>query len=103
MRRRLSLRARLILGVIALAAVGLVAADFATYSALRSFLIHRTDASLQAEHLSAEGALFHDRGRGPGDGGADHGAQPPPSGTDLGPLTTGAPGAYVALRRIDGT
>ncbi len=50
MRRSLSLRARLILGVIALAAVGLVAADFATYSALRSFLIDRTDTSLDAAH-----------------------------------------------------
>ena len=44
---RLSLRARLILGVIALAAVGLVAADVATYSSLRSFLLDRTDSSLE--------------------------------------------------------
>src|SRR6266536_76857 len=41
--RGLSLRARLILGVIALAAIGLVAADIATYSSLRSFLLDRTE------------------------------------------------------------
>ena len=33
---RLSLRARLVLGVIVLAAVGLVVADIATYTSLRS-------------------------------------------------------------------
>ena len=44
---RLSLRARLLLAVIVLAAVGLVAADVATYSSLRSFLAHRTDNSLE--------------------------------------------------------
>ena len=39
MLRRLSLRARLLLGVIALAAIGLIAADVITYSKLSSFLI----------------------------------------------------------------
>ena len=43
---RLSLRARLVLGVIVLAAVGLAVADVATYASLRSFLIDRTDQSL---------------------------------------------------------
>jgi two-component system OmpR family sensor kinase len=52
---RLSLRTRLLLGVIALAAVGLVAADVATYSELRSFLVSRTDATLQEEHQAFEG------------------------------------------------
>jgi hypothetical protein len=42
--RALSLRARLILGVIALAAAGLVAADLVTYTSLRSFLISRRTA-----------------------------------------------------------
>src|SRR5207249_12068955 len=46
---RLSLRTRLLLGVIALAAVGLVAADVATYSALSSYLVSRTDTTLQEE------------------------------------------------------
>jgi two-component system, OmpR family, sensor kinase len=43
---RLSLRARLLLAVLALATVGLVAADVATYSSLSSFLVDRTDSSL---------------------------------------------------------
>ncbi len=95
MARQLSLRARLILGVIALTAAGLVVADFATYSALRSFLVDRTDSSLEAAHVSVEGAIFH---RGGGDHGGDQAGGP-----DLGPLTTAAPGEYVALRRLDGT
>jgi len=44
---RLSLRARLLLAVLALATVGLLAADIATYSSLSSFLIDRTDSSLR--------------------------------------------------------
>ena len=43
---RLSLKARLVLGVIVLSAVGLAAADVATYASLRSFLVERTDESL---------------------------------------------------------
>jgi two-component system OmpR family sensor kinase len=43
---RLSLRARLVLAVLGLATVGLVAANVATYSALSSFLLDRTDSSL---------------------------------------------------------
>ncbi len=46
---RLSLRARLLLGVIALAAIGLVTADAVTYTSLKSFLIQRVDASLSAD------------------------------------------------------
>jgi two-component system OmpR family sensor kinase len=51
---RLSLRARLLLGVLALATVGLLAADVATYSELRSFLFQRTDNSLNAAHRTIE-------------------------------------------------
>jgi two-component system OmpR family sensor kinase len=54
---RLSLRARLLLAVLALATVGLVAADIATYSSLSSFLLDRTDRSLDedAHSLSRPG------------------------------------------------
>jgi two-component system, OmpR family, sensor kinase len=45
---RLSLQARLLLGVIVLSAIGLGAADIATYTSLRSFLLERTDESLTA-------------------------------------------------------
>ena len=66
---RVSLRARLILGVVVLAAAGLAVADVATYTSLRSFLISRTDVSLDSAHHAVEGA-FHGPGRGPhsGDG-----------------------------------
>ena len=43
---RLSLRTRLVLGVLVLAAAGLAVADAATYTSLRSFLIQRVDNTL---------------------------------------------------------
>jgi two-component system OmpR family sensor kinase len=57
---RLSLRTRLLLGVVVLGLLGLVAADVATYSALQSFLLDQTDTTLQNEHQGFEG-----RGRPP--------------------------------------
>jgi two-component system OmpR family sensor kinase len=88
---RLSLRARLLLGVIALAAVGLVAADLVTYSKLSSFLIDRTDTSLDAAHHAVEGALPR-QGGGPGPG----------PGGGAGALTAAAPGDYIQLRTLNG-
>jgi two-component system, OmpR family, sensor kinase len=76
---RLSLRARLILGVIALAAIGLVSADAVTYASLRSFLVHRVDSTLASDEHA---------GGGPGDGG--HGL-------------TGLPGVVQQFRSADGT
>ena len=55
---RLSLRARLLLGVIAIAAVGLVTADIATYTALKSFLIDRVDSTLNSVHQGVESVLL---------------------------------------------
>jgi two-component system, OmpR family, sensor kinase len=66
--RRLSLRARLLLGVVALAALGLLAADIATYSSLHSFLVSRTDEQLEAAHPAIEGAIFGVGPGGPGRG-----------------------------------
>ena len=55
--RRLSLRTRLVVGVCVLAAVGLVAADAATYTELRSFLVSRVDTTLNdAHHAFDQGA-----------------------------------------------
>jgi two-component system OmpR family sensor kinase len=54
---RLSLRARLLLGVFALAAIGLVVADAATYRELRSFLVSRVDTTLQEDHIEAVSVL----------------------------------------------
>jgi two-component system, OmpR family, sensor kinase len=62
---RLSLRARLLLGVVGLALLGLAAADIATYKSLESFLIDRTDTSLdQAHHLLEGPGGGPDVGRG---------------------------------------
>jgi two-component system OmpR family sensor kinase len=58
--KQLSLRTRLILGVIVLAGVGLVAADFATYSSLRSFLITQTDGSLADAHHAVDAFVHSD-------------------------------------------
>ena len=76
---RLSLRARLLLAVLALATVGLLAADIATYSSLSSFLIDRTDSSLRdtAHSISQPGGDL---------------------GTRIAP-----PGTVVQVRSLDGT
>jgi two-component system OmpR family sensor kinase len=80
---RLSLRARLVLGVIVLAAVGLAAADVATYASLRSFLIDRTDMAL---------ADSGDRGRGPHHDDC-HDGRPPPGSSDA---------SFTQVRTLDG-
>jgi two-component system OmpR family sensor kinase len=95
---RLSLRARLLLGVVVLAAVGLIAADLVTYAKLRSFLIQRTDTSLNVAHQAVEAALLRPAGEhsdesGPGGNG--------PPGIDV--LAGAVPGDYVQLRLLNGT
>ena len=70
MLRGLSLRARLILGVLVLATLGLAAADIATYTSLRSFLIQRTDNTLSSDHQAFENR-GHGFGGGPGPGPSD--------------------------------
>jgi two-component system OmpR family sensor kinase len=76
-----SLRARLVVGVIVLAGLGLFVADVATYRSLSSYLIARTDATLEQTHT----ALFP---RGPG------------SNDDLGPGPGAARGYYIELRTL---
>jgi two-component system OmpR family sensor kinase len=73
---RLSLRARLILGTIALAALGLAVANVVTYTSLRSFLFDRTDESLRESGLATTRFVF-EHGC-PGDAGR------PPPGTERG-------------------
>jgi two-component system, OmpR family, sensor kinase len=80
---RLSLRARLVLGVIVLGAVGLAVANVATYASLRSFLFDRTDASLEESAGAVERDLRHGR----------CGGRPPP-GLE--------PGDYVNVRSTEG-
>src|SRR2546423_7006251 len=89
MLRPTSLRARLVLGVIVLAAVGLAAADVATYTSLRSFLFHRMDSTLQAAHPIVEGNVFGRRRGG--------------TSEESGPIGAGAPGVdYVEVRTLAG-
>jgi two-component system, OmpR family, sensor kinase len=87
---RLSLRARLLLAVAAVALVGLLAADVATYTALRSFLIDRVDQSLTAAHTPLVRTLFQAPPKAPGAGGQGEG--------DAAALATAAPGAFIELR-----
>jgi len=59
-----SLRARLLIAAVVLVAVGLLAANLATYRVLSHFLIQRVDSQLEQAQVPAAVALF---GRGPGD------------------------------------
>jgi two-component system, OmpR family, sensor kinase len=81
----MSLRARLVLGVIVLAAIGLTAADVATYTSLRSFLFNRTDKSLSATHSNIERSLLRDNGS-----------------DDHEPRARINPGDYVEVRSLGG-
>jgi two-component system OmpR family sensor kinase len=85
MLERLSLRARLVLGVIVLSLVGLAVANVATYASLRSFLFDRTDSSL----FDARGGISHALAQGCSD---RHG----------GPPREAASGDYLELRTADG-
>jgi two-component system, OmpR family, sensor kinase len=85
--RRLSLRARLVLGVIVLGAAGLAIADVATYASLRSFLLERTDESLHDSQSAIAREVL--RSGCPGTGGR------PPRGTE--------PGDFVEVRAADGS
>ena len=91
MRRGLSLRARVLLGVIVLAGVGLAAADVATYTSLRSFLLDRVDRTLEAGHAQVGRSAFppgstpgpgRDAGRGLPGGVPPGGGVPPAQGID---------------------
>ena len=82
MLHRLSLRARLLLGVFVLAAVGLVAADVATYQSLRSFLLARVDATLEAGHPQVEQRAFADLPQEQGRPGQGRDQGPPAQGID---------------------
>ena len=82
---RLSLKARLVLGVIVLSAIGLAAADVATYASLRSFLVQRTDESLQDLARGAERELRH--------GCSDREGRPPPGAS---------PSDFFQIRGDDG-
>ena len=83
--RRLSLRARLLLGVIALVAIGLTAADVTTYTSQRSFLLSRVDQTLETSHILVEGRVLGGPG---GDRGGPGPRGPAPAGVDWYELRT---------------
>ena len=88
---RLSLRARLVVGVIVLAALGLLVADVVTFTSLRSFLFHRTAVSLDSAHIGVERALFQ-QGSGPATA----------TSARIDALTAAAPGDYIEVRKLNG-
>ncbi len=88
--RRLSLRTRLVLGLLVLAAAGLVAADIATYKSLSSFLFDQVDSNLNAAHPGVEQTVFQGDDSG-GRGGPGHGR-----------FNAQVPGDCVQVRRQTG-
>jgi two-component system OmpR family sensor kinase len=100
----MSLRTRLLLGLIALAAVGLLAADAATYSSLRTFLDRRVDQQLVAAREPAMHALSDDfDGRPAGAGQGDGGPRGGPGGPGGPPRPGSYPaGTYAQLRDANG-
>jgi len=89
---RLSLRTRLILGVIVLAGAGVVAADVATYTQLRSFLVQRIDNTLTASHPGVENAAFR----------SDEGHAEPGTDRDIGGQLGSLGGDCVEVRTLSG-
>ncbi|MGB2953375.1 MAG: HAMP domain-containing protein, partial [Gaiellaceae bacterium] len=83
----MSLRARLLIVLAALAVVGLAIANVATYAALRSFLIQRVDRNVNAsaDALANSTAFRH-----------------APDPGELQQLAVSTPGAYVGLRYPNG-
>jgi len=96
-----SLRARLLIGLVLLTAAGLVVAGIVTYAAERSFLVSRVDQQLSANVRSFENVLDGDLGlrkAGPGPGTGGHPFFPGPGpGGGPGGGSGGGPGTTVLL------
>ncbi|MBB4664536.1 sensor histidine kinase [Conexibacter arvalis] len=99
-----TLRARLVVGLLALAAVGLLALAGITYAEQRSFLLDRVDQQLrdagpQLAHALAEQGV----GRAPGPGGPGSlGGRAPGGGAPPAPAPTLPPGTWGARLDADG-
>jgi len=102
-----SLRARLLLAVGAVALAALLAADVATYLSLRSSLFGRVDETLAVVQHAVERSLMGDPGVAPpsatstGAGATDATATASPQLPDT--LMHIAPGTFVQVRSADGT
>jgi two-component system OmpR family sensor kinase len=107
--RDLSLRVRLLVALVALAAVGLVVADFVSYRALHSYLYDRVDQQLESSVAPMSMALAHQLP--PGSLPALRkprrvNRQGPPPEEDLGPGGPSSqlpPGTFGQLRLANGT
>ena len=92
----MSLRTRLLLGLLTLAAVGLLVADLATYASLSKFLTDRVDQEL----VQSRDSLFHalgSGGAGPNQAGSNAESAPPGGPSSV------PPGTFVELVGVDGT
>jgi two-component system OmpR family sensor kinase len=113
----LSLRVRLVVLLVALAAIGLATLDFVSYRALHSYLFDRVDQQLEAAVPSVGVALVHElspgevRGLGAGgprtpdigDSGGFGSSSPPGDGGGPGPGSQLPLGTFGQLRGSDGT
>jgi two-component system OmpR family sensor kinase len=112
--KQLSLRTRLLVALVALAVLGLAAADFASYRALHSYLYDRVDQQLEAAVMPITINLAHEaeaEGEVEGVGGRTSGSVPAPSGRvegagpggpGLGPASQLPPGTFGQLRNAAG-
>lgn len=107
----MSLRARLLAAVAAVALLALLAADLLTYVELRSFLYGQVDSSLESAHVAIEAALRAGGAQQPGEvgaatgqGEAHEGGTPAPSSGLSASAFCGftaaglAPGTFVEIR-----
>ncbi len=98
----LSLRARLLIGLVGLAAVGLVAASAVTYKALESSLVAGVDGQLSAGLVQAQSIVIGDDHGGPtGPPGPQHSAVRFPAGTYAGLYAQD--GTLIHASGLDGT
>ena len=96
----MSLRARLVIVLILVTAIGLVIAGVVTYEAQRSFLVSRVDQELTSNHRSFEDTIDNDLDLHKGPVGADGRTQfgPPPGGPGATPLLPpGTCGIYIPV------
>ncbi|HEY5333797.1 MAG TPA: HAMP domain-containing protein, partial [Solirubrobacterales bacterium] len=89
--RSLSLRTRLVVLLVALAVVGLAAADFASYRALHNYLYDRVDQQLESAVGPVSTFLAHQAG----DGVAAEGFAGPGPGDGGGPAGPGRGGSHL--------
>src|ERR1700738_3513419 len=62
----MSLRGRVLVALLVVVAAGLLASDLATYQALRTFLVEKVDAQINAIHHPLQDRILRGDGGGPG-------------------------------------